>query len=82
MHDSQSGCLAIIGSMTQAIRAQRVLANAAIRAEVVKADTGENRRGCAYALSYPCAQGANVRTSLKSGGIRVRAYHGGDRDLS
>ena len=82
MQDLQSGCLAVIGSMTQAIRAQRVLAAAAIRAEVVKADEGDSRRGCAYALSYPCAQGANVRAVLKRGGVRVRAYHGGDRDLS
>lgn len=82
MHEYESGCMAIIGSMTQAIRAQRVLASAAIRAEVIKADSGDVRRGCAYALSYPCAQGGNVRIALKSGGIRVRAYHGGDRDLS
>ena len=82
MHEYESGCLAIIGSMTQAIRAQRVLASAAIRAEVVKADAADARRGCAYALSYPCTQGANVRAVLKSGGVRVRAYHGGDRDLS
>ena len=78
MHDYQSGCLAVIGSMTQAIRAQRVLANAAVRAEVVKADTGDSRHGCAYALSYPCAQGATVRALLRSNGVRVRAYHGGE----
>ena len=82
MQENYSGCLAVIGSMTQTIRAQRVLANAAIRAEVVKADEADSRRGCAYALSYPCAQGANVRSVLKKGGVRVRAYHGGDRDLS
>ena len=78
MHDYQSGCLAVIGSMTQAIRAQRVLANAAVRAEVVKADPGDSRHGCASALSYPCAQGANVRALLKGSGVRVRAYHGGE----
>lgn len=82
MQEHYSDCFAVIGSMTQAIRAQRVLASAAIRAEVVKADEGGSRHGCAYALSYPCAQGANVRLVLKSGGVRVRAYHGGDRDLS
>ena len=80
MHDYQSGCLAVIGSMTQAIRAQRVLANAAVRAEVVKADTGESRRGCAYALSYPCAQENNVRTILAGAGIRVRDYYREDAD--
>ncbi|MBQ9773783.1 MAG: DUF3343 domain-containing protein [Clostridia bacterium] len=82
MHDDFGGCMAIIGSMTQAIRAQKVLAKAAIRTDVVKADTGESRRGCVYALSYPCAQEANVRMILSRDGVRVRAYHGGNRDLS
>ncbi|MBQ7335147.1 MAG: DUF3343 domain-containing protein [Clostridia bacterium] len=77
MHDDQSGCVCVIGSMTQAMRAQKVLANAAIRADVVKADSGETRRGCAYALSYPCVQDGNVRTILQNAGIRARGFYGG-----
>ena len=68
-------CLAVMGSMTQAMRAQKVLAGAAVRAEVVKADSAHTRRGCAYALSYPCSQENNVRTVLSSAGIRVRDYY-------
>jgi hypothetical protein len=69
------GCLAVMGSMTQAMRAQKVLAGAAVRAEIVKADSAHTRRGCAYALSYPCSQENNVRTILSSAGIRVRSYY-------
>jgi hypothetical protein len=47
MHEQFNGCVATIGSMTQALRAQRVLANAALRAEIVKADSALTRRGCA-----------------------------------
>ena len=73
-------CLAVIGSMTQAMRAQKVLAGAAVRADVVKADSAHTRRGCAYALSYPCAQENNVRTILAGAGIRVRDYYREDAD--
>ncbi len=74
------GCLAVMGSMTQVLRAQKVLASAAIHAEVVKADSAHTRRGCAYALSYPCPQENNVRTILSEAGIRVRDYYREDAD--
>lgn len=69
------GCLAVMGSMTQVLRAQKVLASAAIHAEVVKADSAHTRRGCAYALSYPCLQENNVRSVLSGAGIRVRDFY-------
>ena len=69
------GCLAVMGSMTQVLRAQKVLSEAAVRTEVVKADSAHTRRGCAYALSYPCSQESNVRTILSSAGIRVRDFY-------
>ena len=69
------GCLAVMGSMTQALRAQKVLSTAAVRAEIVKADSAHTRRGCAYALSYPCSQENNVHTILSSAGIRVRDFY-------
>ena len=74
------GCLAVMGSMTQALRAQKVLADAAVRTEVVKADSAHTRRGCAYALSYPCLQDGNVRTILSSAGIRVRDFYREDAE--
>ena len=75
-------CMAVIGSMTKAMRAQGVLAAAAIRVQIVKADSRQGKSGCAYALSYPCAQASNVRRVLSDAGIRVREYQGEQRDLS
>lgn len=69
-------CVTVIGSMTQAMRAQKVLASAAIRAEVIKADSSRTRRGCAYALSYSCYQEQNVQRILKDAGIRTRSFYG------
>lgn len=71
-------CIAVIGSMTQAMRAQRALANAAVRAEVIKADSAVTGRGCAYAVSYSCLQSDHVKMILKDAGIRVRRYYDGD----
>ena len=75
-NDSYSDrCLAVMGSMTQTMRAQKVLADAAIRTEIVKADSAHTRRGCAYALSYPCLQENNLRTVLSGAGIRIRDFY-------
>ncbi len=71
-------CVAVLGSMTQAMRAQRILANAAIRADVIKADSALTKRGCAYAISYSRLQDNNVKTILNNAGVRVRSYHGGE----
>ncbi len=74
-NDSEKNeCIAVIGSMTQAMNAQSVLARAAIRTEIVKADSANNGRGCAYALSYDCNQDGNLRRVLQIGGIRVRSH--------
>ncbi len=72
MYNEQKGCLCIIGSMTQTMRAQRLLSAAAIPADAVKADTGRGGRGCTYALSFSCTQKENVRRILANGGVRVR----------
>ncbi len=79
MHDYHSDCTAVIGSMTQTMRAQRVLANAAIPTEIIKADSAVIGRGCAYALSYSCVQDGNVRTILRRAGIRVHGFYGGSK---
>ncbi len=67
-------CTAVIGSMTQALRAQNLLADAAIRATVTKISSSETRGGCAYGVDFPCTQASNVRTVLDAAGVRVRQY--------
>lgn len=83
MQDHQNGCVAVIGSVTQAMRAQKVLASAAIRTELIKVGGSANPRGCAYALSYGCSQDGNVKNILLRAGIRIRETGKGDaNDLS
>lgn len=75
-------CIAVIGSMTQAMQAQHALRAAAIGANVMKADSSLTKRGCAYAVSYPCTQEKNVRSVFLQNGIRVLSFEkGGRHDL-
>ena len=78
----KNACVAVIGSMTRTMRAQSVLASAAIRAQIIKADSLQGKHGCVYALSYPCSQAGNVKRILSDAGVKVRAYQGEHRDLS
>ena len=73
--ESTSGsCTAVIGSMTVAMRAQTVLAEAAIRAMVVKVSSAKGTGGCAYGVDFPRTQMSNAKTVLTHAGIRVREY--------
>jgi hypothetical protein len=60
--------------MTLAMRAQTILAEAAIRSAVVKVSSAKGTGGCAYGVDFPCTQMSNVVTVLQAAGIRVREY--------
>lgn len=67
-------CTAVIGSMTQAMRAQAVLSETAIRSTLTKISSAKTHNGCAYGVDFPCTQSGNVRVILAGAGIRVRDY--------
>ena len=70
----RGSCPAVIGSMTQAMRAQGLLAEAAIRSTVVKVSSAKSTGGCAYGVDFPCTQMSNAQTVLTRAGVRVREY--------
>ncbi len=71
--DNHSGvCTLVIGSMTQAMTAQSVLAEAAIRASIVKISSSRTHNGCAYGLDLPCTQMGNAKAVLSRAGVRIR----------
>ncbi len=74
MNGFYSECIAEIGSMTQAMRAQRALASDAIPTTVIKSNSTNSGRGCAYGVSFACAQGENVRNALARAGVKVRRW--------
>ena len=65
-------CTLVIGSMTQAMTAQSVLAESAIRASIVKISSSRTHNGCAYGLDLPCTQLGNAKAVLGRAGVRIR----------
>ena len=75
MSDIKGSCRIEIGSITQAMKVQKILAAAAIPTTVVKKESsGRGTKGCVYGLSFSCAQINNVRIILERERIRVREW--------
>lgn len=77
MNNGYSECIAEIGSMTQAMRAQQALAQAVIPATVVKTDSSKSEKGCVYGVSLSCAQRENAENVFEKSRIRVKRWKKG-----
>ena len=74
MNGFYSECIAEIGSMTQAMKAQRVLSETAIPTTVIKSNSARSSKGCTYGVSFACAQTENVQNALARAGVKVRRW--------
>ena len=74
-------CTATFETLTIATKAQHTLANAAIRAEVVKQDSSRSGHGCAWGVEFSCTQEGNVRRVLESARIPAKKYLDGGMSL-
>ena len=72
MADNTNGCSALIGSVTQAMRAQSVLGTAAIPTTVIKS---ESAKGCVYGVRFSCSQMKNVSSVFEKEKIRVKKWN-------
>jgi len=68
-------CSAAIGSVTQAMKAQKALAAAAIPSTVLEWESSSRLRGCVYGVRYSCKQQRNVETVLASARIAVKQWN-------
>lgn len=69
------GCFADLGSLTLALKAQKLLGAAAIPSAVIKnSSSSRTNKGCSYGLRFSCSQSENVKKVLTDGGIRVREW--------
>ena len=66
--------LALIGSATYATKARDALANAAIRAQIIKHSASRAHGGCIYGVVFASHQRPNVAFVLDRAGIFVREY--------
>ena len=73
MEELYGMCVAEIGSMTQAMRAQKLLSELAIPSTVQKAQSSSGR-GCAYGLYISCAQKENAEMIFSREGVKIRSW--------
>ena len=73
-------CYAEIGSVTEAMKAQKALAASAIPSEIIKKEGSSRRRGCVFGIGFSCVQQNNVRAVLNSARINPRSWNDG-RDI-
>ena len=71
---SPSRCTAVTGSMTMALKAQRLLSKYALRTEVIKVGKTSAKQGCSYGIEYDCAISGNVRQILTDNAIEIKEY--------
>ncbi len=67
-------CAAVMGTLTNAQKAQKVLSGAAIPTSVTKSEASPSHRGCVWSVNFSCNQMENVRSVLSSAGINVKAW--------
>lgn len=64
-------CVAGIGSVTYAMKAQEILTNANIQSNVIRLRPEETKRGCAYGIRIDCAEFKRAIILLRNSGIQV-----------
>lgn len=69
-----SRCIAGLGSVTQAMKAQSILSHEALPTKIIKLDSSISKRGCAYGLEYACLYRKNVTKILDSAGIKFEEF--------
>lgn len=65
-------CVAAIGSLTLAVKAQNALLSESVRAAVRSLSPGETQGGCAFGVAFPCEEEGKVRAILRREKIGVR----------
>ena len=65
---------AIMGTLTNAQKAQRALSAAAIPSKIVKQSSSGSYRGCVWSVEFSYSQKQNARIVLSNAGISVRAW--------
>ncbi len=70
------GCFAVMGSITNAQKAQKVLSAAAIPTSLNKTEASSAHKGCVWSVTFACNQLQNVKSVLAYSGLRVKEWGG------
>lgn len=62
-------CIYITGSVTQAMKAKRILAEHSIAVNTTKISADKSKKGCIHGIESNCQNAANIRHILHNAGI-------------
>ncbi len=66
-----------IGSVTHAMRGQRLLSSRGISSEMAKAQKHDDKKSCGYILRFPTSVQEEAFSLLRENGIRFTLWKGG-----
>ena len=69
-------CVAGIGSVTYAMKAQEILSASGIQAEVIRLRPEQTKRGCAYGISLGCGEFRRALSLLRGAGVQANELQG------
>ena len=72
----RKSCYAIMGTLTNAQKAQKALSMAAIPSNVSKTNSPATHNGCVWSLNFSCNQLGNIKSVLSKAGITVKSWEG------
>lgn len=67
-----ASCCAVIGSVTYALKGQRLLASYNIMSKVIKVRSAGASGGCAYGIEFECMNTDTVASLLRRGDVQYR----------
>lgn len=67
-----TSCCAVIGSVTYALKGQRMLSSYNIDSKIVKVRSAGIPGGCAYGLEFDCMNTDSIATLLRRGDIQIK----------
>ena len=73
----QNICTASIGSLTHAMKGQKLLEAAGIAARIVKLDAAKTRKGCSYGIEFFCSETKRARSVLGGAHLPISSYFAG-----
>ncbi len=73
-------CIVTMKTMTKAIRGRNAVERAGIQCEIVSLDKTLTKNGCAYGISFPCSDVAEVKGILGLANIGYGVMIGDSRD--
>lgn len=69
-----ANCIFTMGSITQSLKAKRILAEHSIPVSTTKLSSNHDKKGCVHGIEFNCSQQNNITRILSANGIGFEEY--------